>query len=476
MADLFTGASRYSADFSAVIERSVGIWSLPLTQMQQQRLKSSDTVAALRTVQDKVSALQGTLQSVENSLGLSAFQTTSSDTSVLTVTSAEGVGEGEYTLRVLSVGVFATAVSAETATTPATGDFASTDTLILKTYTYDESDPNALPVEISRTVNLNKGRTLQGVVDAIKEQHGDLVQAAVVNTDGGTPEYALSLQSTMLGKVGFELLDGTDDLFDGVAKSFDDSNGNIGKYKVNGLEVKTPTRSITIAPNLTAQLVKADENRDITVSVKRGTAAFITAITSFVDAFNAAADEVDKQTGGGGILAGNALAGSVRKALQTAAGASLSGGGALTSLAMIGIEFTKEGRLQLVRGDITETVQTTFDAALKSYGFAAVKELIGSVKVGGALKHINDTLSALKTTSASGISTGALTDSIASLEESLRAEDNRIAAEQLRIEERTKDLQARIAAADAAIAALEQQANYFNSMFEAMRANQRSYS
>ena len=29
---------------------------------------------------------------------------------------------------------------------------------------------------------------------------------------------------------------------------------------------------------------------------------------------------------------------------------------------------------------------------------------------------------------------------------------------------------------DAAIAALEQQANYFNNMFEAMRANQRSYS
>jgi flagellar capping protein FliD len=128
-------------------------------------------------------------------------------------------------------------------------------------------------VEITRTVNLTKGKTLQGVVDAIKEQHGDIVQAAIVNTDGGTPKYALSLQSTKLGKVGFELLDGTHDLFGAVTNSFADANGSTGKYNVNGLEVETPTRSITIAPNLTAQLVKADQNKDITVSVKQGTIA-----------------------------------------------------------------------------------------------------------------------------------------------------------------------------------------------------------
>ncbi len=34
---LFSGTSRYSADFVQVIERSVAIASLPLTQMQQQR-------------------------------------------------------------------------------------------------------------------------------------------------------------------------------------------------------------------------------------------------------------------------------------------------------------------------------------------------------------------------------------------------------------------------------------------------------
>ena len=108
---LFSGTSRYSADFVQVIERSVAIASLPLTQMQQQRLKTNDESAALKTVEAKVLALKASLLGMGNSLGTGSWQTASSDTSVLRPSSTDGVAEGTYTLQVNKLGVFSTAVS-----------------------------------------------------------------------------------------------------------------------------------------------------------------------------------------------------------------------------------------------------------------------------------------------------------------------------------------------------------------------------
>jgi len=66
--DVFTGSSRYSSDFSAVIQRATAIWSLPLQQMQQSRSKSNDELTALKAIQDKVVSLQTTLQAVGESV------------------------------------------------------------------------------------------------------------------------------------------------------------------------------------------------------------------------------------------------------------------------------------------------------------------------------------------------------------------------------------------------------------------------
>ena len=74
---LFTGSSRFSTDFTQIIDRSVAIASLPLTQMQQQRMKSNDESTALKTVEAKVLALQSSLKEISGSLGLSSWKVSS---------------------------------------------------------------------------------------------------------------------------------------------------------------------------------------------------------------------------------------------------------------------------------------------------------------------------------------------------------------------------------------------------------------
>ena len=64
---------------------------------------------------------------------------------------------------------------------------------------------------------------------------------------------------------------------------------------------------------------------------------------------------------------------------------------------------------------------------------------------------------------------GILQSTIQTVEDSIESQDALIAAQQARIDQLTRDLEARMAAADAMIAQLEQQATFFNNMFEAMR-------
>jgi flagellar hook-associated protein 2 len=445
--------------------------------MQQARMKSNDRIVALRQVESRVLTLQGSLQALKDGVQDGSYQTSSSDTSIVRASSSAGAAEASYTLQVTSLGSFSTAVSSNTAADPASGNFIdpSIDKITLRIYSHDENDSEAdadltTEMEISLT-----DHTLNGVAEAIKAAAGDKIQTSLVNIgSNAAPSYALSLQSKDLGMLGIQIAAGAkDDALAPELMNVDETTwgaagmGRLASYTINGASVKTESRNITIAPNVTAELLKAEIGRDITVLVSRGTSAFTKAAESFISAFNGVLTEVEKNTGAGGALAGDSLAGGVVHALRNTA-TSVLPGNAIQTLAQLGIEFDRNGRLLLNR--------TQFDAQVEKHGFEALQTFVGSAETGGILKTLSDGLSQVEKTSASGLRSGFLYDSIETLNAALTSEDARIAAEQARIEERTKDLQARLAAADAAIAALEQQASYFTDMFESMRANQKSYS
>jgi flagellar hook-associated protein 2 len=459
---LFSGTSRYSADFAQVINRSVAIASLPLTQMQQQRVRSSDESAALKTVEAKVLALQASLLGIGNSLNAGSWQTTSSDTAVLRPSSTDGVAEGTYTLQVNKLGVFSTAVSVidpgNTISDPASGDFVTPGSTEL-TVTLKDWDTGVTTVLDPATIS---GGSLQEVADIINEKYGTKVKAAIVNL-GTTvnPNYQLSLQSVTLGKVAIQVSDGTRDLMNvDLDDNADASLGELLEYKVNGATVNSNTRTITVAPNLTAELLSAQPGKNVTLTVGRTAAAFKSSLNSFISSFNTVVTELDQQSSG--ALRGNSILSTIREQLRSAVNGSLSEG--FGSMANIGLEFTKDGQLSL-NGTLFDT---TTAGKLDS-----LKAAIGSANTTGFLKVATD---ALNTIEGEDDDDGILQSTIDTVEDSIKSQDARIAAQQDRIDQLTRDLETRMAAADAMIAQLEQQANYFIDMFESMRVNQRSYS
>jgi flagellar capping protein FliD len=461
---LFSGSSRFSTDFRQVIDRSVAIASLPLKQLQQQRLRSSDEASALKTVEAKVLGLQASLVGIEGSLDTRAWQSSSSDYSVLRPSSTEGAAEGTYTLQVKKLGVFSTAVSlvdpdpAKRISDPATGSFVTPGSTAL-TLTLKDWDTGTTTVLDPATLS---GESLQDVVKVINDKFGSKVKAAIVNL-GSTenPNYQLSLQSVGLGKLAIQVNDGTRDLMNvDVNSSTDPSLGELAEYKINGATVTSNSRTVTLAPKLTAELVSAQPTKDVTVSITKSAATFKTSLGAFVNSFNSLVKELDTQATGS--LKGNSLLTAIRQQLREVVATPLSEG--FGSMANIGLEFTKDGELSLNA--------SIFDEASAPSNLAALTKAIGSAGKSGFLKAAVDSLSGLEDPTGKGI----LQSTIKTLDESVKSQDSRIEEQQNRIDQLTRDLEMRMGAADALIAQLEQQANYFNNMFESMRANQKGYS
>ena len=451
---LFSGTSRYSADFVQVIERSVAIASLPLTQMQQQRLKTNDESAALKTVEAKVLALKASLLGMGNSLGTGSWQTSSSDTSVLRPSSTDGVAEGTYTLQVNKLGVFSTAVSTidpgNPIPDPNTGNFVTPGSTEL-TLTLKDWDTGVTTVLDPATIS---GGSLQEIADVINENTGPLSRAAIVNLGTtGSPNYQLSLQSVTLGKVAIQVSDGTRDLMNvDLDDNADPSLGELVEYKVNGATVTSNTRTITVAPNLTAEILSAQPGKNVTLTVGRTALAFKSSLSSFISSFNTVLTELDQQSSG--TLRGNSILSTIREQLRSAVNSSLSEG--FGSMANIGLEFTRDGQLSLNSTLFEEATAGKLDS---------LQTAIGSATTSGFLKVATDALNGIEGENNDGI----LQSTIQTVEDSIESQDALIAAQQARIDQLTRDLEARMAAADAMIAQLEQQATFFNNMFEAMR-------
>jgi flagellar hook-associated protein 2 len=439
---IFTGSSRYSADFTAIIDRAVAIASLPLNQLQLSKQRLEAESSAIGSLNSKVMAVQTAISNLNSAVGLDSFSTSVSNGAVLSASVGSGAFNGTYTIEVTSLGAYSTAMS--------------------KDGLHKVADPAAETISASSnpvytlngTTITPASNTLNGLAAAINEAGLD-IQATVVNIGSGSaPDYRLALQSTKLGAVAMQLNDGTADLF-----SSDPPNGFQATYKVNGVDaLPSDSRTITLGPGITANLVGEGT---ATVTVSRSTTAIQNALASFVNAYNGAVSELDKHRGvNGGALAGQGLILSVWESLRSV-GQFAGEPGEIGSLADLGLTFDQEGKMSLDTSVFTNATSGKFDQLLS---------FLGSATGGGFLKAATGILDGLENDT-----DGVITTAANSINASIAGEGKRISENEDRIEYLRTSLNEQMAAADALIAMLEQQATYISSMFESMRIASESY-
>jgi flagellar hook-associated protein 2 len=345
---LFTGTSRYSTDFQAVIDRAVAIASLPLTQMQSTRARLSDESAALNSLESKFVALQSAIQSLESATGTSSLAYSVSDGAVLKPTLGAGALEGTYSLQVVNLGAYSSVMSS--AGLAVVSDPGAQNITQASSYT--------LTVDGVNYTVTPAGASLNDLVAAINAQTEAGVQATLVNVGSGTADYRISLESKKLGAVSLQLHDGTQDLLDtAVTPGSSLVTGWLAEYKVGSSPavLESDSRTLTLSTGLTVEMLKESEAA-ATVTVSRTSTAASNALAALANAYNAAVDELDSHRGeGGGSLAGHGLLSTLSQALRQMANYS-SDSGTITSLTDLGLAFDRQGKLSF---DATRFAEAT---------------------------------------------------------------------------------------------------------------------
>jgi len=437
---IFTGNSRYSKDFQAVIDRATAIASLPISQLNNQKAALTDQTTALTGLDTKFVALQTAVDRLGQAIGSASFQSSVSDPAKVSVTLGDGAVEGNYAIEVVDAGAYGTSLS--TAAWVAAPGPAHDYKISIGGVQYDVTAAD---------------NTASSVASAINSQYGDQVRAVVVNVgSNAVPDYRISLQATTLGDLSPDLLDGV------TSKQTQQTVGAEASYIVNGSgsTVLSTSRTVNIANGVTVSLLAASAG-PVDITVTRTTSALSTALDAFATAYNAAVDEVDKQRGAtSGALAGQSLVSDLSQVLSNIATYS-SPGSSIGSIASLGLDLDKTGHLsfnpfQLLAADLTNS--------------AGVTAFLGTASGSGFLRLATDGLNGVEEAGS-----GLLTAAKSAITSQTSRLDGSIASQQAVIDRMKTQLQERMAAADALIATLEQQYNYMSGLFAAQAAAAKQY-
>jgi flagellar hook-associated protein 2 len=440
---IFTGTSAYSQDFQNVINRAVAIASLPITLLTNQQTTLTNQSNELSTIDTKFTALQTAIQGIAEAMSGSSYQTTISDPTSVSASVSDGVQEGVYSINVENVGSYATSLTTNTwdSTAGPSGN-PSTYSLMVggQSYSFTPSDNSAATV-----------------ASTINSQYGNMVNATAVNVGStDSPNYKISLQSTSLGATTLDIQNSS-----GTGLQTPGQGGEEAQYEVDnsGVTVQSTSRTVTIATGLSIDML-ADSDGPVDVTVTRSTSALNSALSTFADAYNAAATELGNQHGqSAGSLQGQSILNSLSQALASISTYSTSD--SIGYLKNLGLDLGKDGQL-------TYTAMTLLGADFSDS--TGVATFLGSATGGGFLKAATDTLNNLEDPS-----TGLIKTSETDLQSQISNLGTTITDKQNKVSDLQLQLQNQMARADASIASMEQQYSYLNSMFAAMQTADQMY-
>ncbi len=334
----FTGISQYSQDFQTILQRVTTIASFPLNQLKNEqsdiavkRQLTSELSSSVKLLGDRIK----TLRDVAANRAVSA---TSSNSSKLTVDS----------------------VNTDTLTTYNITDVTSTAKAASETSSAAYADSNVTQVSATGNVRLTVGSTdynislaggknnLVGLRDKINTL-GAGVTATILTVDGAT-NY-LSVTANTAGAKALSLKDDPDGANTNLLTST--NQGSNLSFKLNGVPVSRTSNQVNdLIPGVTFSLkstTAVDETLSIGLSSDRSKLS--SAISGFVDAYNAVQNKVTAQVGKtAGLLSGDYLVREAQDILRKTSSFSIAEG-TVKNFSDLGITFASSGAVSF---DFTE--------------------------------------------------------------------------------------------------------------------------
>lgn|GEM_PF-333480 len=432
----FNGTSQYAEDLQNAITRAVAIASMPITQMKNRQSLLNEQKAAYESLQTKVESLDEASAALASAIGADSYSAGNTNSAAATATATMNAQVGSYTINVIDAGTFTQAMSNDGLTTVSDPGAANISSGTSFTLTVDGA---------TTTITIAKS-SLNTLAAAINEANAG-VTATVINVGtASAADYRLSLQSTATDDVAIDLTGSG-----GTSLVTVGTHGKQGSYQVNGeppAGIASTSPTVKIAPGISATLQAAGST---TIVVNRDTTALSTALTKLVSAYNAVATEMSQYHGqNGGVLEGQSEIWSTQNSLRDLIDYTPSG--STLSLIQLGVTFDVSGQLSFD------------DSTLSSVSMSDLDSFFGDGTTSGFILQAHNVLDGIDDPVS-----GTLASTMDSITNQIDSTTDEIDAEQQRVDTMQQSLVAQMSAADSTIAMLQSQADYFTSLFEAMK-------
>jgi flagellar hook-associated protein 2 len=356
-------------DVPALVSQLMAVERQPINTLNTKVSSYQTKISSLGTLSGLVSSFQAALQALKTNL--EGYSATPSDASVLSATATSTAAAGIYSLTVAHLAQAQNLVaSGQTSATAAISTVASTVTL----------DVGGTSTDVA----IAAGATLQDIRATINSANLG-VTATIVNDGSGRP-YRLALTSNNAG---------VSNAIDSITiKTGGDANLNSllaynptenapgapvppdtaltqvvapldASFTVNGIAITSASNTVTDAIQGVTLTLKTPTTTPVNLTVTRDTSAISTAVSGFIDAYNALTSQLRSRSAYGSaattapVLAGD---GTVRLMLDQLRGIFMTPatGGTLSYLSQIGITTQADGSLKLDSSKLNSAMANDF--------------------------------------------------------------------------------------------------------------------
>ena len=352
-------------DTTSIIE---GLVSLQKSQVDRLNVKKSEILteqAAFQGVEARLLSLKSSMSQLNRSSGSVFDQTTasSSDESILTVTSQSKAIPGSYNVRVNSL-ARAHQIGSQGFSDPST-------TISTGTISFQVGDRAAAEITIDSSNN-----TVDGLVNAINTQSDDVSASIVFDQANSanrillTSKYTgeaneINVTNNLVTQTGSEVLPD----FSGAAIQ-DAANAQLQLGSGAGAIVAEYDSNVIdgLIDNVTLNLESADASKDINIKVTRDTDSAKTAIEGFVESYNSMIQYIDDQTAfntstnTASPLLGNRTVSTLKTTLSSMVTESVPGlSSSVNRFSQLGIDIDNSGKLIINSAELESALQGNTD-------------------------------------------------------------------------------------------------------------------
>jgi flagellar hook-associated protein 2 len=468
-------------DLASLLTQLQTAESQPLVALQDKAKSYTSKLSAYGTIQSALSTLQVAAKKLGDPTLFQSVTGTPTVSGILSASATDSSAAGNFTIDVTQLAQAQTVISAgqvDTKTAIGSGkitiDFgqvtggtfnAATGQYSGATFTADASQP-------AKSITLDSSNnTLEGIRNAINGANAG-VTASIVNDGSGTPNRLVLTSSTTGEKSSMRIsVDGDAPLQNllsndpaGAQNLKQTAAAQNAKLNVNGIDVTSSTNTVKEAiQGATLTLVNTGKTG---LSMKENTAGVKSAVTDFVNAYNALQSTAktltayDADTNTAAALVGDStlrnLQTRIRQALTTP---QAGGANDMKVLSEIGVAFQKDGTIAIDSTKLDKALSTNLKGVANLFSSAA-----------GSTSGYGKQIDAMVT----DLNTGALKVASDGVTSTIKQLDEQYDDMQTRVDATVARYKAQFTQLDVLINSMNNTKNYLTQQFEAMSGSSNS--